>query len=90
MDAVSSGNDSDAEPMSTEMLADINNGSQYHSIINRREACYKIRDHIKKSQSPKQNMGKGLHKSFKAVANDILQVLPILGESDSEVYYFIP
>ena len=46
MDAVSSGNDSDAEPMSTEMLADINNGSQYHSIINRREACYYICNRI--------------------------------------------
>ena len=35
-------------------------------------------------------MGKGLHKIFKAIANGILQVLPILGESGSEVYYFIP
>ena len=37
-----------------------------------------------------QNMGKGLHKVFKAVVNDISQVLPILGESVSEVSYFIP
>ena len=35
-------------------------------------------------------MGKGLYKVFKAVVNEILQVLPILGESGSEVYYFIP
>ena len=35
-------------------------------------------------------MGKGLHKVFKAVVNDILQALPILGESVSEVSYFIP
>ena len=34
-------------------------------------------------------MGKGLHKVFKAVVNDILQVLPILGESISKVSYFI-
>ena len=34
-------------------------------------------------------MGKGLHKLFKAVVNKILQVLLILGESSSEVYYFI-
>ena len=34
-------------------------------------------------------MGKGLHKVFKAVVNEILQVLPILGESGSEVFYFI-
>ena len=35
-------------------------------------------------------MGKGLHKVFKAVVNDILKALPILGESGSEVFYFIP
>ena len=29
-------------------------------------------------------------KIFKAVVNDIFQVLPILGESGSEVSYFIP
>ena len=34
-------------------------------------------------------MGKGLHKVFKAVVNDILQVLPFLGEPGSEVFYFI-
>ena len=34
-------------------------------------------------------MGKGLHKVFKAVINDISQVLPILGESGSEVSHFI-
>ena len=35
-------------------------------------------------------MSKVLHKVFKAVVNEILQVLPILGESGSEVSYFIP
>ena len=35
-------------------------------------------------------MGKGLHKVFKAVVNEISQVLPILGESGSQVSYFIP
>ena len=35
-------------------------------------------------------MGNGLNKIFKAVVNAILQVLQILGESGSEVYYFIP
>ena len=35
-------------------------------------------------------MGKCLQNIFKAVVNDILQVLPILGESVSEVSYFIP
>ena len=36
-----------------------------------------------------QKMGKGSHKVFKAVVNDISEVLPILGESGSEVSYFI-
>ena len=35
-------------------------------------------------------MGKGLHKVLKTVMNDISQVLPTLGESGSEVLYFIP
>ena len=34
-------------------------------------------------------MGKGLHKLFKAVVRDISQELPILGESGSEVSFFI-
>ena len=35
-------------------------------------------------------MGKILHKVLKAVVNEISQDLPILGESGSEVSYFIP
>ena len=79
------------------MLEDINDGSQYHPIINRRVARYKIRDSIKQGQSEwngtllsTQNMGTGLHKVFKAVVDDISQALPSLGESGSEVSYFIP
>ena len=34
-------------------------------------------------------MGKGLNKVFKVVVNNISQALPILGESGSEVSYFI-
>ena len=30
-----------------------------------------------------RNIGKGLYKVFKAVVNEISQVLPLLGESDS-------
>ena len=37
-----------------------------------------------------QNMGKGLHKVFKTAVKDILKYLPPLGESGSEVSYFIP
>ena len=40
--------------------------------------------------SSTQNMGKGLHKLFKAVVNYISQYLLILVESGSEVSYFIP
>ena len=35
-------------------------------------------------------MGNSLHKVFKSVANDISQALPNLGESVSDVYYFLP
>ena len=35
-------------------------------------------------------MGNGLHKVFKAVVKYISQYLPILGESGSDVSYFIP
>ena len=51
MDAMDSGNESDDEPMYTEMLEDICDGSQYHMSVNSREAHYKIRDHIKKTKS---------------------------------------
>ena len=37
MDSMSSGNEPDAEPMSTDMLEDIRNSSQYHPSIKRRE-----------------------------------------------------
>ena len=40
------GDDSDDEPMSTEMLEDILNGSQYHMEVKRRDARYKIRVRI--------------------------------------------
>ena len=51
MDAMDSGDESDDYPISTEMLEDICGGSQSHLNVNRREACYKIRDHIKQIQS---------------------------------------
>ena len=42
-----SGDESDHDLISTEMLEDIRYGSHTHPNVNRREACYKIRDHIK-------------------------------------------
>ena len=79
------------------MLEYIWDGSQYHPIVNRREAHYNIIDCIKQIQAKwkgwllsMQNMVKGLHQVFKAVVNEILQVLPIWGKYESEVSYFIP
>ena len=51
MNEISSGDESDAEPMPTYMLEDICEGSQYNPSINRREARYKIRDLIKQRQA---------------------------------------
>ena len=96
MDVMSSGDESDSEPISTAMLEDICDGSQSHPSINRREARYKMRHRIKGGKAEwkgallsTRNMGKGLHKLFKAVVNEISQALPILGESGSEFSYFI-
>ena len=48
MYTMSSGDESDDEPMSTDMFEDIRDGSKSHLIINRREARYKIGDKIKR------------------------------------------
>ena len=96
MDAMNSGDESDHDLISTQMLEDIRDGSQSHSIVNIREAGYKMRDHIKLGQSEwkgalkaTRSMGKGLHKVFKTVVKEILQDL-LLGESGSEVFHFNP
>ena len=72
-------------------------GSQTHPNVNRREARYKIRDHIRQKQSEwkralksTRSMGKGLHKVFLTVVKDIYQELTPLGESGSEVSHLIP
>ena len=97
MDTMDSGDESDDEHMSTEILEDIRDRSQSHPNVNQRVARYKIRDHIKQKQSEwkgalkaMQNMGKGSNKVFKTFVKDILQDLPPLGESGSEVSHFIP
>ena len=48
---MSSGDESDAEPMSTDMIEDICDSSQSHVMINGRESHYKIRDSIKQDQA---------------------------------------
>ena len=51
LNVLDSGDESDDEPKSTEMLEDICDGIQYHPNVNRRESGYKIRDCIKPIQS---------------------------------------
>ena len=69
-----SSDDSDDEPMSTDMLEEIREGIQSHPDVNRRDAHYKIRDLSKQIKSEwkgelksTRNMGKGSHKVFKTV-----------------------
>ena len=57
--------------MSTDISEDNRDGSQSHTSVNRRDACYKIHDHIKLIQAElkgallsTQNMGKGLHNNL--------------------------
>ena len=87
MYSISLGDESDAEHMSTDMLEDICDGSKSHPSINRIEAHYNIMHCIKQGKIERkgallstQNMGKGLHKIFKAVINEISQTLKNLRE----------
>ena len=78
MDAMDSGDESDNDLISMEMLEDICDGSQSHPNVNEREACYKIHDSIRQRHykwkgalKATQNMGKLLHKLFKTVVKEI-------------------
>ena len=51
MDATNSGDDSNHDIISTDMLEDIRDGSQTHPNVNRREERYKIRDSIRQRKS---------------------------------------
>ena len=97
MDAMNSGDESDHDLISTDVLEDICDGRQTHPNVTRREARYKIRDRIKQKQSEwkgelkaMQIMGKGLYKVFSTVVKYILQELIPLREFGSELSYFIP
>ena len=77
-----SGDESDHNIISTEMLEDISGGSKTHPNVNRRESRYKIRDRIRQRQleckgdyKATQKMGKGLHKVFKTAVKDISKTL---------------
>ena len=50
MDAINSGDESDHDIISMEMLEDIYDGSKTHPNVNIREAHYKIRDCIRQRQ----------------------------------------
>ena len=65
MDVINSGDDSDHDLISTDMLEDIHDRSQTHLNVNRREARYEIRDPIRQRQpewkgalKAKRSMGK--------------------------------
>ena len=97
MENLDSDEKSDHDLISTEMLEDIRDGSQTHPNVNKREARYKIRDRVRQKESQRkgvlkatQIMGKGLHKVFSTTLKYIYQELTALGESGSEVSYFIP
>ena len=47
MDTINSGDDSDHDLISTEMLEDICDGSKTHPNVNKREARYEIRDRVR-------------------------------------------
>ena len=72
MDAMDSGDESDHDIISTQMLEEIHYRSQSHPNVNRREARYKICDRIRQIKlewkgvlTATRKMGKGLHKVFK-------------------------
>ena len=50
MENINSGDESDHDLISTEMLEDIRDGSQTNPNVNRRETRYEIRDRIRQRQ----------------------------------------
>ena len=78
MEDINSGDESDYDLISTEMLEEIRDRIQTHPNFNRREARYKIRDRIRQGQpewkealKATRSMGKGLHKVFSTVVKEI-------------------
>ena len=51
MENINSGDESDHDFISTDMLHDICDGSQTHPNVNIRKARYKVRDRIRQRQS---------------------------------------
>ena len=97
MENINSGDESDHDLISAEVLEFIRDGSQTHLNVNRREARYKIRDRIRQKESQWKGalkatriMGKGLHRVFSTIVKEISQEFAILGESSSKFSHFIP
>ena len=68
MYAMNSGDESDHDLISTEMLKDICDRSQTHPNVNRREAHYKIRDRIRQRQLER----KGVLKATLRMGTDMI------------------
>ena len=74
MENLNSGDESDHDLISMDMLQDIRDGSHTHPNVNKMEARYKIRDHIRQRKlewkgalKATRNMGKVLHKIFSTI-----------------------
>ena len=86
IDESSTDDDSDDGYISTNTLEDIRNVNYLHPGINTRYARLKIHERIRQTQGEwkglelsAKRVGKGLHKIFKAVVNELKNLLPILG-----------
>ena len=86
MDAMDSDDESDDDPISTQILEDIHYGSKSHPEVNRIEARYKIRNRIRQTQPERKgelkstrSMGKGLHKVFSRFVKDIFARIDTFG-----------
>ena len=86
MENIDSNEESDHDLISKETLEDISDGSQTHLNVNKREARYKIRDHVRKRQSERKgalkatrSMGRGLHKVFSTVVKELFTGIDSFG-----------
>ena len=96
MENLDENENSDHDHISTEMIKDICDGNQTHPTVNKREARYEIRDHIRQKElqwkealKATLNMGKRLQKLFNTIVSEISQELTNLGEYGSEVSHCI-
>ena len=79
MYAMDSGDDSDHDIISTEMLEDIRDVSQSHPNVNLRESRYKICDYIRQRQSER----KGVLRKTRSMGKGFTQGI----QYDSKIYF---